>query len=153
MYWLNVIDWMYVCYKIWKINKKSGILPPSLLNILQYVFILTAQKHDNSSLELHLVSKRSLFTVDLLNYLLYQIIWVQSRGPAPLQQTKRALYVNMLVNFIFVPLKTTPGRPEVVTMTSRDSGVSLQHIEQCLAQRCKTDCSWRRFKWYGNDLR
>jgi hypothetical protein len=27
--WLN--ECMYVCYKIWKINKKSGILPPNLL--------------------------------------------------------------------------------------------------------------------------
>ncbi len=30
MYCMNVIGWLYVCYKIWKINKKSGILPPNL---------------------------------------------------------------------------------------------------------------------------
>jgi hypothetical protein len=27
---MNVIGWLYVCYKIWKINKKIGILPPNI---------------------------------------------------------------------------------------------------------------------------
>ncbi len=30
MYCMNVIEWFYVCYKIWKINKKSDILPPNV---------------------------------------------------------------------------------------------------------------------------
>ncbi len=31
--WLN--EWMYLCYKMWKINKKSGILPPKPLKLLK----------------------------------------------------------------------------------------------------------------------
>ncbi len=43
---MNVIVWMYVCYKIWKINKKSGIMPPNIK-----VFFLTkiTVKKDNSN--------------------------------------------------------------------------------------------------------
>ncbi len=31
-----VIEWMYVCYKKWKINKKSGILPPNQFKNVPY---------------------------------------------------------------------------------------------------------------------
>jgi len=37
MYCMNVIEWMYVCYKIWKINKKTGILPQKMY--VQYRFL------------------------------------------------------------------------------------------------------------------
>ncbi len=42
---MNVIEWMYVqyaCHKIWKINKKSDILPPNL-KLLKYDFNLGMQ--------------------------------------------------------------------------------------------------------------
>ncbi len=35
-----VIEWIYVCIKIWKINKKSGILPPNLYMYIHHYFVV-----------------------------------------------------------------------------------------------------------------